>query len=66
MSDRFAAVAGRLAGQVGAVLGWSPDAFWQSTPAEVAAVVAALAGPEGADPPGTDTLTRLMKEHPDG
>ena len=66
MSERFAAVAARLAGQVGATLGWSPDAFWRSTPAEVAAVVAALAGPEGTAPPDAATLTRLMMEHPDG
>ena len=66
MSERFDAVAERLAGQVGATLGWSPDAFWRSTPAEVAAVVAALAGTASAGPPDLATLQRLMKEHPDG
>jgi uncharacterized phage protein (TIGR02216 family) len=66
VSEPFAAAAGRLAGQVGAALGWSPDAFWRSTPAEVATVVAALADPAGASPPDAATLARLRKEHPDG
>ena len=61
----FAQAAGRLAGQAGAVLGWSPDAFWAATPAELAAVVAAIAG-EAADPPDTATIERLREAFPDG
>ena len=61
----FAHAAGRLAGQAGAVLGWSPAAFWAATPAEVAAVVAALAG-ETASPPDTATIARLREAFPDG
>jgi uncharacterized phage protein (TIGR02216 family) len=61
----FARAAGRLAGQAGAVLGWSPDAFWAATPAELAAVVAALAG-EAADPPDATTIARLREAFPDG
>jgi uncharacterized phage protein (TIGR02216 family) len=61
----FAHAAGRLAGQAGAVLGWSPNAFWAATPAELAAVVAAVAG-EAADPPDTATIERLKEAFPDG
>jgi hypothetical protein len=61
----FARAAGRLAGQAGAVLGWSPDAFWAATPAELAAVVAALAG-EAADPPDATTIARLREAFQDG
>jgi hypothetical protein len=42
MSERrFAAQAGRLAGQVTLLLGWRPDEFWAATPAELAAIFAA-------------------------
>ncbi|GAA3695245.1 hypothetical protein GCM10022268_02420 [Sphingomonas cynarae] len=61
----FAQAAGRLAGQAGAVLGWSPAAFWAATPAEVAAVVGALAG-EMAAPPDPATIARLREAFPDG
>jgi uncharacterized phage protein (TIGR02216 family) len=64
----FAAGARRLAGVAGAALGWSADQFWRSTPAELAAVIDALAG--GADektpPLERDTLARLMEAFPDG
>lgn len=72
---RFAADAGRLAGVAGWLLGWTPDAFWQSTPAELAAVLRALAeaGAElGAGtndapaPPDAPMLARLKEMFPDG
>ena len=67
MSDAFAAHAGRLAGMTGAVLGWSPDTFWCATPAELAAVVAALTpDTAAATPPDAATLARLQQEFPDG
>ncbi|MFS0772825.1 phage tail assembly chaperone [Sphingomonas sp. 1P08PE] len=65
----FAEGAGRLAGVAGAVLGWSPGAFWRATPAELAAVVAALtAGGAhgGGDPPDAATMARLREAFPDG
>lgn len=65
-ASSFAAGATRLAGQAGALLGWSPDAFWRATPAELAAVVAALTGDGGDAPPDRATIARLMKEHSDG
>jgi uncharacterized phage protein (TIGR02216 family) len=61
----FAAGAGRLAGQAGAVLGWSPAVFWAATPAELAAVVMALAG-ETAAPPDAATIARMREAFPDG
>jgi len=62
----FAARAGRLAGMAGAVLGWSPGAFWRATPAELAAVVTALAGEEGAAPADAALVARLREVFPDG
>lgn len=62
---RFAEAAGRLAGLAGLLLGWSPDAFWRATPAELAAVLGALAG-EAEEPPSAGDLERLMRMYPDG
>ena len=36
MSAPFAAAARRLAGHAARAFGWSPDLFWQVTPAELA------------------------------
>ena len=65
----FSAGAARLAGFAGAVLGWSPDAFWRATPAELAVVVAALTGGPGAAgavPPDAAMMARLREAFPDG
>ena len=62
--ERFSAAAGRLAGLAGALLGWRPEEFWRATPAELAAVLDAMAGPGGA-PAGRDDLERLMQRFPD-
>lgn len=53
-----------LAGAAGAVLGWSPEAFWRATPGELAAVVGAIMG-EGVTPPDDATLARLREAFPD-
>ena len=72
MSATFAAAARRLAGAAGAVLGWTPDAFWRATPAELAAVVAAGAGNEaggvtgGQVPPEPATIAWMREAYPDG
>lgn len=66
MSACFAASAARLAGIAGAVLGWRPADFWAATPAELAAIVAALTGDAGAAPPAPDEIARLRKAFPDG
>ena len=60
----FAAAASRLAGLAGALLGWRPGEFWKATPAELAAVLGALAG-EG-EGTSSDDLQRLMRMFPDG
>ncbi|WP_443025383.1 phage tail assembly chaperone [Sphingomonas sp. RB3P16] len=74
MQSGFGAAARRLAGFAGAVLGWSPDAFWRATPAELGAVVAVLRGDgggdggggDGIDPPDAATRARLQEAFPDG
>ena len=54
----FAPSAVRLAGFCCLHFGWSPDAFWVATPAEVGAVVVVLA-PDGPAPVTTEELRRL-------
>ena len=58
----MAAHAALLAGLAGALLGWRPDEFWRATPAELAAVLQALAG----DAAGPVDLAQLMEMFPDG
>jgi uncharacterized phage protein (TIGR02216 family) len=60
----FADTAAQLAGQTALLLGWRPDDFWNATPAELAAILAAMV-------PQTEAvdealLAKLMKEFPDG
>jgi len=62
----FAESAARLAGFAGAVLGWRPGEFWVATPAELTAVVRALAGDHAAPPPDAATIARLKEMFPDG
>jgi uncharacterized phage protein (TIGR02216 family) len=61
----FEAGAARLAGLAGALLGWRPDEFWNATPAELGAILAALAGDEIA-PASPADLARLKEMYPDG
>lgn len=66
MSD-FAEAAVRAAGAAGAALGWSPDAFWRATPAELRAVVEAVRGEGGAtSPPDPATIAAMREAFPDG
>jgi hypothetical protein len=63
----FADGAARLAGLAGALLGWRPDEFWRATPAELAAVLDALAGQAGEGPAATGgDVSRLKEMFPDG
>jgi uncharacterized phage protein (TIGR02216 family) len=64
-TERFGESAARLAGLAGALLGWRPDEFWRSTPAELGAALGALIGPEAAAATRPD-LERLMERFPDG
>jgi uncharacterized phage protein (TIGR02216 family) len=64
MESNFLALATRFAGQTALLLGWRPDDFWNATPAELTAILAALV-------PQTEAvdealLAKLMKEFPDG
>lgn len=61
----FADAALRLAGLTGALLGWRPDRFWQATPAELAAILAALT-PDAGPAPDAALLARLKEQFPDG
>ncbi|QPQ56076.1 phage tail assembly chaperone [Allosphingosinicella flava] len=60
----FEAAAARLAGLTGVLLGWRADEFWNATPAELGAVMAALMPEEAAASAGD--LKRLMEMYPDG
>lgn len=53
MGESFGAAAARLSGQAALLVGWSPPLFWQSTPAELAAVLRA------AQPPAGDGVDRM-------
>jgi uncharacterized phage protein (TIGR02216 family) len=64
-SERFSESAARLAGLAGALLGWRPEEFWRATPAELGAVLGAIAGPDPA-PASSADLARLMERFPDG
>ena len=46
---RFGEIAGRLAGHAGLLLGWRPDEFWNTTPAELAAILTLLQAGLGPD-----------------
>jgi uncharacterized phage protein (TIGR02216 family) len=46
------------------LLGWRPDEFWRATPAELAAVLGAMAGPQD-EAASRDDLERLMQRFPD-
>ncbi len=61
----FAERAARAAGLAGVAFGWSPDTFWRATPAELAALVRALA-PDDAAPCDATTIERLKEQFPDG
>lgn len=60
MNGRFGPAALRLSGLAMRLLGWSPDTFWNATPAELAA---ALTPDSEAQPQplGRADLTRLME-----
>ena len=60
----FAAIASRLAGLTGALLGWRPDEFWNATPAELELVLSALA--PSLDAADRALVARLKEQFPDG
>lgn len=60
-SPRFADNAARIFGQCALLLGWRPDEFWSATPAEIAAIQAALRGPEQSASLSRADIDRLMQ-----
>jgi len=60
----------KLSGTVSAVLGWTPDQFWNATPAELAIIFSTFAdnipGHSGQPPLGTKQLEKLKEAFPDG
>jgi len=65
MTTRFAVAAGRLAGLSGRALGWRPHEFWAATPAELAAILAAVPGCEAGNSLTRADLARLMEHEND-
>lgn len=63
--ERFSAAAGRLAGLAGALLGWRPEEFWRATPAELGAVLGAMAGTTDEGAASRADLERLRLQFPD-
>jgi len=61
----FATAAGRLAGIIPRTLGWPPQAFWDATPAEVAAIFA-TDDPQSGEPLTRSELTALMEREDNG
>ena len=66
MDERFGPAALTLAGVTARILGWRPDDFWTATPADVAAVLAAWRGEDGAEGVGRAGLAAMMEQFPDG
>lgn len=67
--EDFAQGAARLAGLAGVAFGWSADAFWRATPAELATLVRAVTGMgagESVAPPDAAAIARLREAYPDG
>lgn len=64
--EDFRSGAVRLAGIAGVVFGWTPDIFWRATPAELGALVAAVAGEGDPSPPDRATIIKLQEDFPDG
>ncbi len=61
----FADAAARAAGLAGVAFGWTPDVFWAATPADLAALVRAMAG-DAPDPCDRGTIDSLKERFPDG
>jgi len=47
------------------MFGWTPETFWNATPAELAALVRAAAG-DDVVPLARDDIARLREAFPDG
>ena len=64
MSERFADMALRCAGLAASSLHWTPDTFWNATPAEL---LACLAPPAASDtPPTRDQIAQMIERDDNG
>lgn len=68
--DAFTPAALRLGSVMARVAGWTPDIFWNATPADAAMVLAGWreeAGDgSGVPPPDAALRAQLMEQFPDG
>jgi uncharacterized phage protein (TIGR02216 family) len=60
--ERFGEAAARLCNAAAVFLGWKPDEFWDSTPAELAL---AMRPPSGGEAPDAATIDALTQRFPD-
>lgn len=65
MSQWFASSARQLAGATGRLWGWPPDWFWNTTPAELGAILSTQAAGEGAAI-DRQTINKLMEQDRNG
>jgi Phage tail assembly chaperone protein, TAC len=63
----FGPAAVRLAGAMARLAGWTPDVFWNATPAEAAMVLAGWMAESGDDaaPPDAALRAQMMEQFPD-
>ena len=64
--EEFGRAAAKLAGLAGLLFGWAPATFWSATPAELSALVNAVTGDGGDEPPDGAMIARMMEAFPDG
>ncbi len=64
MRSAFGPGALRLAGAAQVLLGWRPGAFWDATPAEMAAALGGVVE-AGGEPVDRATLGALLAQFPD-
>lgn len=60
----FSLIALQLCGQCALLLGWRPDEFWGTTPAELACILNAMTA-QTETPPDAGDLQKLMELFPD-
>lgn len=58
----FGEAAARLSSGASLLLGWRPDEFWNTTPAELAL---AISFTDAVEAPDADTIEALRKRFPD-
>lgn len=64
MTENFGEAAARMSAAAAMLLGWHPAQFWETTPAELAAVLQPLS-PQ-AEGPDAAALEALRRQFPDG